>query len=72
MAVRESDSHQAKKPFFKPRRPGSLGLRGSHVGIWLRGFATSLFGLVLESAGICRTFVIWSQDWGLCLKAPFS
>ena len=33
--------------------------------------ATSLFGLVLESAGICRTFVVWSQDWGLCLQAPF-
>ena len=40
-------------------------LRGSHVGIWPRGFATSLFGLVLKSAGICRTFVVWSQDWGL-------
>ena len=35
--------------------------------------ATSLFGLVLERAGICKTFVafvVWSQDWGLCLKAP--
>ena len=42
----------------------------SHVGIGPRGFATSLFGLVLESAGICRTFVVWSQNWGLCLKAP--
>ena len=26
--------------------------------------ATSLFGLVLDSAGICRTFVVWSQDGG--------
>ena len=25
--------------------------------------ATSLFGLVLESAGICRTFVVSNQDW---------
>ena len=37
-------------------------VRGSHVGIWPRGFATSLFGLVLESASICRTFVVSSQD----------
>ena len=41
-----------------------LGFRGSDVGIWPRGFATSLFGLVLESAGICRTFVVWSQELG--------
>ena len=46
------------------------GLRGSHVGIGPRGFATSLLGLVPESAGICGTVVVWSQDWGLCLKAP--
>ena len=46
---------------------GEGRVRGSHVGIGPR--ATSLFGLVFESAGICRTFVVWSQDWGLCLKA---
>ena len=49
----------------------SPSLIRSHVGIWPRGFATSLFGLVLESAGICKTFVVSSQDWGLCLTAPF-
>ena len=50
--------------------PLGIGLTGSHVGIWPRGVATSLFGHSFESAGVCRTFLAWSQEWGLCLMVP--
>ena len=49
---------------------GSVELRGSHVGMWLRGEAASLSGHAFETAGICRTVLVWSQDWGLCLMVP--
>ena len=37
---------------------GGLMASGLISVLWPRGFATSLFGLVLESAGIYRTLVV--------------
>ena len=47
-----------------------LMFRGSHVGIWPRGAAASLFKHAFESAGIGKTFLVWSQDCGFCLMVP--